>query len=423
MIPTGPLSWIGLAAVAALVMATLIGQRLGRKGWARVFSIVAIGATAYSTNQIHSRRLADQPFPDAQEVTEVTWRMVHGQGYTITLHGTGPLPPRYAPGYPIALAPFALVGRVFPGRILRGPAFYAALYVVAVCLAAWTMGGPAAGALAALVVGISPFARDMARMVMSDAFAAALTMLLIPLLHKPTRNRALWAGFLAGSLVAVRLPMVLNLPALLVALPRSLWSRAILAATIPLAAYAAFNHVTYGGPFTTGYHLWVPLKNLSLDYVTTELLREGPGVTPDALEGRIVKLIDRRPSSSWSWGGPQNDFPNYIFYPAVLGGVFWVFTPPFLSVLGLWSYWRDRNRPEARFALVLCGISLLFFCCYFYQGTRFMAASVSALLAGAVTRIARWLAGDPSIPTGNEPVLHYPAPRVSRIRRRVTSDA
>ena len=238
------------------------------------------------------------------------------------------------------------MGSEFPGLIPRGAAFYAALYVVAVCLAARTMGGPAAGALAALVVGISPFARDMARMVMSDAFAAALTMLLIPLLHKPTRNRALWAGFLAGSLVAVRLPMVLNLAALFVALPRSLWSRAILAASIPLAAYAAFNHVTYGGPFTTGYHLWVPLKNFSLDYVTTELMKEGPCITPDALQGWIVKLIDRRPSSGWSPGGPQNDFPNYILYPAVLSGVFWVFTPPFLSLLGLWSYWRDRNRPE-----------------------------------------------------------------------------
>ncbi len=422
MMPTGPLSWIGVAAVAALVMATLIGQRLGRMRWARVFSIVAIGATAYSTNQIHSRRLADQPFPDAQEVTEVTWRMVHGQGYTITLHGSEPLPPRYAPGYPIALAPFALVGSEYPGRIPRGPAFYAALYVVAVCLAAWTMGGPAAGALAALVVGISPFAREMARMVMSDAFAAALTMLLIPLLHKPTRNRALWAGLLAGSLVAVRLPMVLNLAALLVALPRSLWSRAILAAAIPLAAYAAFNHFTYGGPFTTGYHHWVHEKNLSLDYVTTVLKKEGGGITPDALEGRIVRLIDRRPSSSWSLAGQEN-FPNYIFYPAVLGGVFWVFTPPFLSLLGLSSYWWNRNRPEARFALVLCGISVLFFCCYFYQGTRFMAAPASVLLAGAVTRIARWLVGDPPSPIEHEPVLHYAAPRSSRIGREVTSEA
>ena len=214
MIPAGPLSWIGVAAVAVLTAAALIGQRLGRKGWTRVFSILAIGATAYSTNQTHLRPWSHQPYPDAPEVTEVTWRMVHGQGYTITLHGTGPLPPRYAPGYPMALAPFALVGKESPGRIPRGAAFYAALYVVAVCAAAWAMGGPAAGALAALVVGISPFAKFTASVVMSDAFAAGLTMLLIPLLHKPTRNRARWAGFLAGALVAVRLPMVLNFPAL-----------------------------------------------------------------------------------------------------------------------------------------------------------------------------------------------------------------
>jgi hypothetical protein len=152
-------------------------------------------------------------------------------------------------------------------------------------------------------------------------------------------------------------------------------------------------------------------------------MKEGPSITPDAFQGWIVKLIDRRPSSGWSSGGPQSDYPNFIFYPAVLGGLFWVFTPPFLSLLGLWSCWRDWNRPEARFALVLCGISLAFFCCYFYQGTRFMAAPASALLAEAVTRVARWLAGDSSIPIGNEPVLHCPAPRSSRIRRRVTSDA
>ncbi len=91
-------------------------------------------------------------------------------------------------------------------------------------------------------------------------------------------------------------------------------------------------------------------------------------------------------------------------------------------LLGLWSYWRNRKRPEARFALVLCGISVLFFCCYFYQGTRFMAAPASVLLAGAVTRIAQWLVGDPSIPIKHEPVLHFAAPRSSRIRREVTME-
>ena len=335
MMPTGPLSWIGVAAVAALVMATLIGQRLGRMRWARVFAIVAIGVTAYSTNQIHSRRLADQPFPDAQEVTEVTWRMVHGQGYTITLHGTGPLPPRYAPGYPIALAPFALVGREFPGRIPRGAAFYAALYVVAVCLAAWTMGGPAAGALAALVVGISPFAREMARMVMSDAFAAALTMLLIPLLHKPTRNRALWAGLLAGSLVAVRLPMVLNLAALVVALPRSLWSRAILAATIPLAAYAAFNHFTYGGPFTTGYHHWVHCEKLQ-SRLRHHCNDEGRRRNHSGRPGRADRKTDRSPSVIrlvFRWSTERFSQPYFLS-----GRTRW-------SVLGLHTAVSQLTRP------------------------------------------------------------------------------
>ena len=74
--------------------------------------------------------------------------MVHGHGYTVTL-GKGPRrPPRYGPGYPIALAPLALFGSAFPGKILLGTSIYTTFYVVAVCVAAWAMGGPAAGALA-----------------------------------------------------------------------------------------------------------------------------------------------------------------------------------------------------------------------------------------------------------------------------------
>ena len=172
--------------------------------------------------------------------------------------------------------------------------------------------------------------------------------------------------------------------------------------------------MTYGGPFTTGYHHYVHKQNFSLEYINTDLRKEGPWVTPDALDGWIVKWLAGRPSADWPQGGPQSGLPSCILYPAVLSGLFWVFTPPLFSLVGLWSYWRDRTRPEARFALVLCEISLLFFCCYFYQGTRFMAAPASVLLAGAAARIALWLVGGPALPIAHQPSIERRQPRSRR---------
>ena len=54
-------------------------------------------------------------------------------------------------------------------------------YVLVAVVAAWVLGGPIAGVLAALLVGISPFARDAAGLVLSDAFIATLTVFMLPL--------------------------------------------------------------------------------------------------------------------------------------------------------------------------------------------------------------------------------------------------
>ena len=258
---------------------------------------------------------------------------------------------------------------------------------------------------------------------MSDALAAGVTALLLPLVCKSSPNKACWAGFLAGSLVAVRLPMILNLPALFVALPRSLWSRALLAMAIPLVAYGAFNHFVYGGPFTTGYHRYVFIKNFRLRYIVAPHMKEGPWLTPDALDGGIVRRIDGRSTFGWPQGGPQNGLPSCLFYPAVLSGAFWVFSPPFLGVFGLASFWWRRHRPEARFALVLSVISLVFFCFYFYQALRFMAAPASILLAGASAQIARWLVGEKSLVSRGESQRHHSISCSGPIRERAKISA
>ena len=120
---TGSLTMIGLAAVAVLVVAALVGQRLRRRRLASGFAVLAIALSALATTQIVPQPLAHQPFPDAQEVTEVTCAMVRGHGYTVTLYGGQATRTRYAPGYPLALAPFALFGDEFPGAIPRAGEF------------------------------------------------------------------------------------------------------------------------------------------------------------------------------------------------------------------------------------------------------------------------------------------------------------
>ena len=74
-------------------------------------------------------------------------------------------------------------------------------YVLVAVVAAWALGGPLAAILAALLVAISPFARDAAGLVMSDAFVAALTVLPLALLSSPTRS-----GALAGAMTGCRAP-------------------------------------------------------------------------------------------------------------------------------------------------------------------------------------------------------------------------
>lgn len=169
--------------------------------------------------------------------------------------------------------------------------------------AAWSLKGPLAGALTAVLIGMSPFARVEASLIMSDGFAAGMTVLLIPLLLRPTPKRLALAGALAG-----------------------------------------------------------------------------------ALGGLLLRWVCPCPD-----GGPQAALSNLFFYPSVLLGLFWIFVPPLLPVVGMLYCWEHRDTLTARFTFWLTALSLLLFTFYFYQGARFMAAPVTLLCVFASAKLAGWM--------------------------------
>src|SRR5438552_2962429 len=105
----------------------------------------------------------------------------------------------------------------------------------------------------AAFVGFSPFARAEASLIMVDAFAAGLTVLVAALIRRPSHPKAWIAGAIAGALVGVRLQMVVVPMALCAALPKTGRVRAGLAAGPFLVALALYQWAAFGSPFHTGY--------------------------------------------------------------------------------------------------------------------------------------------------------------------------
>ncbi len=352
----------------------------------------AVLATLFAISSVlavEPRPLAEQPFPDAQETADATRQLVNGNGYVTYVHHNERHPPRYPPGFSIALLPFAFFSKNYPSNIETGAKVFAALYVLAAIIAAWSIGGALAAALVAVFINVSPFARAEASLIMSDAFAAGITVLFIALLQRLSPARVAWLGALAGALVIVRLPMIVNLAALLIALPTMYRKRFVLCATPFLAALGFYNWSTFGSPLRTGYSYWLPtLKSFALDYATARppANGEGPWVVADVLQGGLMQWVCPCPI-----GGAQSALPNVLFYPSILLGLFWTYAPPLITLFGLIYIWTHRREPTAGFTLWLTLFSLALFTFYFYQGTRFMAAPATLLVVFTSVSVAEWI--------------------------------
>lgn len=352
-----------------------------------MLAALVVVATIVSVVGADARLLADQPFPDAAEYADGARNIAAGEGYVTTVNGGGEQPPRYPPGFSLALVPFAELGE-FPGSVQRGARAYAVLYVLAIALAAWHLGGPLAAALATLVVGLSPFARTFGGLVLSDALVAALTVLVLPLLRPVTHSGARLAGLLTGIGTLVRLTGITTLAAMLVALPRRAAAHALAWAIPGIAAIFAFQWLVFGNPLTTGYDYWRVADGLfsPAHVVERGLPGDGPFIVADVLDGALLSWTCPCPA-----GGPQAALPNLVLYPAALLGLLWVYAPPLFTLPGLLWAWRRRRSPEGRFALALTATTLGLMSLYFYQGVRFVAAPASVLLVLSSVAVTGWI--------------------------------
>ena len=392
---TGSLRPLALLSALLLIAVALYAARRGRGRVATALFASVVAVVILSVLSVTPRPLSQQPFPDAQETADAARQLAGGNGYVTYVHRGERHPPRYPPGFSVALAPFAMAGDDYPANVQRGATFFAALYVLIAVTAAWSAGGPLAGALAAVLLGMSPFVKVEASLIMSDGFAAGLTVLFVPLLLRPTPKRVSLAGALAGALVTVRLPMVVNLAALFIVLAWPHRKRLLLSSSAPLAALGLFNWLTFGSPFRTGYDYWLPgIRTFSPSYaITSPMQGDGPWLLGDALGGLLLRWVCPCPD-----GGPQAALSNLFFYPAVLAGLFWIFVPPLLPLVGALYCWRHWREPAVRFTLLLTALSLLLFTFYFYQGARFMAAPATLLGVFASAQLAGWIERGTRVP-------------------------
>jgi hypothetical protein len=378
-----------LFVVGVVVLAiALVAHRKGFSRLAVVLNAILVAGAVLSVFAVQPRPLATQPFPDAHELADSTRQWASGNGYVTYVHGGRRQRPMYPPGFPLALAPFALAGDDYPANVQRGATFYAAVYVLAAAIAAWSLQGSPAAAIVALLMSISPFPRVAASLVLTDAFAVALTLFVLALLVRPTSTRISIAAFLAGALVAIRLPAAINLIALFLVLPRSSWKRLLAFSAPPLAALAIFNWQAFGSPLTTGYHQQVSVsKMFAAEFaLRSPMPGDGPWIIRDALDGLLLQRVCPCP-----FGGPQAAMSNLAYYSAILASLFWLFLPPLFPLLGMVYLWRNRRTAAAQFSAAMMVLSLLLFIFYNYQGARFMAAPVTLLGVLAAAQIGGWI--------------------------------
>lgn len=369
---------------------------MSRFSTARVIkALVAVGATivALIPPATHAAlALRQQPFPDSAEYADGAWQLAHGHRYVTFVDerrgtfGRVGRPPRYPFGTSVALAPFAAVIPGFPHDVQVGARAISMLYVLVVVAAAWLLGGRLAAILAAIFVGTSPFAEVTSGLILSDPLAALLTVAIAICLIRPRPALVCFAGGLAGALVCVRLLGVVALPALLLAVPGRRLRLAALACSTPcILALALYQWRTFGSPFLTGYSYWVPgLHTFDVSFATGGTpLTEGPFIIADRLNGDLLSSI-----CPCRVGGPMVALTNVAFYPAVLGGLFWIFAPPLTGIIGLYELIRTRVTPASRFAIWTIALNVVVVLFYFDQAARFIAPAASLLLVWSASGLS-----------------------------------
>jgi hypothetical protein len=281
------------------------------------------------------------------------------------------------------LAPFTALGS-YPGNVQEVVRWFAVAYLAIAAIAAWYLGGALAAVLTSALLAISPFARISGTLVLSDLFAVIPLLVVLMLLKRVSTWRVLACGLLAGLLVPVRLNMLMVLPALALAMPTRYWKPLALGSLPGLAALALFFWLAFGSPLKTTYGApGTTFATFEVGYATAAAPRLGEGgvwLFPDRLNGKLMHWVCPCPPS-----GPQGALPNIWFYPVALSGIFWIITPPFITLIGLVYAWRHRGQPAARFTLFFTALLTGLHIFYYGQEARYLAAPATMLgIYGAI---------------------------------------
>jgi 4-amino-4-deoxy-L-arabinose transferase-like glycosyltransferase len=366
---------------------------------AAVALMVALAPTAVSRPEPQDQ----QPYPDAIEYEDAAYHLVHDHRYETSVREPGLVSDgfanydrngslhasRYPPGFSLTLAPFVKWGGSYPASAVWASKLFALLLIAAVGLAATRLGGPLSGAVAAGILGLSPFPRAIGRVSMSDGFAALLAVVCLALLVRSRWFSATLAGVVSGWGVLVRLAGIVMVGAAAIALaPRRRMWLAVAGAAPFVVALLVYQAATFGGPLKNGYtHYYAALPQFSVSYVLGSG-RDSDGVfVPDQLHGAAL-----RPLCDCSYtSGRSGKVSNLAMYLMTLAGGVWVFAPPLIPLIGAWELVRQRRTEAARYSIAVVLGSLLVYLPYFYQSVRFMAAAGVVLVVYTGVGIGRFL--------------------------------
>ncbi len=343
----------------------------------------------------------NQPYPDALSYVREAVQISEGEGFKTDFderldikstikESKGLFSSRYPPGFPIFLAPFALING--ERGVQWGSKAVSVILPLLLALLALEIYGPLAAILTSIFVILSPFASESASLVFSDLFGAVITLLAIGALLMARRfpqgnyltkySFVLFGVFCGFGLLSRTSLVILLLAAGLVFIREKALKFIIIGALPFLILLGSYQWIEFGSPLRSGYSEFVVgVDEFAPKWATkSEIFGERAFIYSDRLNGGAVRWTC--PCDEF---GPMGKAPNIVFYPLVLAGMYWIFSPPVLGVVGLFYLIKRRSVIENRFAICVIFLNLVMSIFYFYQGARLVApAGYLLLLFGSV---------------------------------------
>jgi len=212
------------------------------------------------------------PYPDAVEYFAQANSILKEGSPTIQI-GYEKLPSRYPPGYPVLMLPWLAS---LPHHQVLAPfrtnQTIGLLLLVGSFGFYFSIGRPATGGLAALLLATQPAFTSFSRSSMSDLGGALAAVLAFALVYSGLRRARRWPIYCAAVVLGLSLcirPQLLFFAPLLIAMALfpngDSWPKWFMHCCLALTVFAAatlpyflFNAVQFGHPLKTGYDFWVP---------------------------------------------------------------------------------------------------------------------------------------------------------------------